>query len=316
MRMPRFIPDSGSLVEVTQRTLQARHLLVPSPILNDIVLGVLGRAQRLHPLEIHGYSFLTSHFHLLVTAPNALELALFMGYFSSNLAREVARLTDWDEKVWGDRYHAILITDEEEAQVARMKYVLSNGCKEGLVSRPHEWPGAHCAGPLLEGRSEVEGTWYDRTREYVLRRQKKDFSETDYTTRETVRLTPLPCWKHLSPEAYRKKITDLIETITEEAQLVRSRSGAQPLGPDAICRQTPGTRPEKIKRSAAPRFHAFGKSARRMLYEAFALFVAAFREASEKLRRGEDSVRFPAGSFPPGRPFVMAWRAPVAPNAP
>jgi hypothetical protein len=279
---------------------------VPSLLLNDIVLGVLGRAQRLHPLEIHGYCFLSTHFHILVTAPNALQLALFMGYFSSNLAREVARLTGWDERVWGNRYHAILITDEEEAQVARMRYVLANGCKENLVARPQDWPGAHCVGPLLAGETEVEGIWYDRTREYVLRRQKKDFSEADYKTRETVRLTSLPCWRHLCPERYRKRIADLIESITEEAQVARARSGSQPLGPEAICQQTPGIRPERLKKSPAPRLHAFGKTARQSLYEAFALFVAAFREASEKLRQGELNVRFPIGSFPPGRPFVMA----------
>jgi hypothetical protein len=306
MRMPRFIPDSGSLVEVTQRTFQGRHLLVPSVLHNDIVLGVLGRAQRLHSLEIHGYSFLTTHFHLLLTAPNALQLSLFMGYFSSNLAREVARLTEWDEKVWGDRYHAILISDEEEAQVARMKYVLSNGCKENLVARPQDWPGAHCAGPLLAGETEVEGTWYDRTREYVLRRQRKAFTEEDYATRETVRLTPLPCWKHLSPEGYRNRIAGLIEAITEEAQAERARTGSPPLGSEAIRQQIPGTRPEKLKKSPAPRFHAFRKKARQSLYETFALFVAAFREASERLRKGETGVRFPIGSFPPGQPFIMA----------
>lgn len=306
MRMPRFIPDSGSLVEVTQRTLQGRHLLVPSPFLNDMVLGVLGRAQRLFPLEIHGYSFLTTHFHLLLTAPDALRLALFMGYFNSNLAREIARLTGWSEKVWGDRYHAILITGEEEAQVARMKYILANGCKENLVARPQDWPGAHSAGPLLEGRTEIEGTWYNRTREYVLRRQKKAFTEANYTSRETVQLTPLPCWKHLSPEAYRKTIAALVEAITEEARVARASSGSQPLGPEAIRRQVPGMRPEKLKRSPAPRFHAFRKTARRTLYEAFATFVAAFREASERLRRGETNVSFPVGSFPPGLPFVTA----------
>ena len=172
--------------------------------------------------------------------------------------------------------------------------------------RPQDWPGAHCVGPLLAGETEVEGTWYDRTREYVLRRQRKDFSLTDYTTRETVRLTPLPCWKHLSPENYRQRIADLIEAITEEAQVARARSGSQPFGPEAIRQQTPGTRPEKLKKSPAPRFHAFRKKARQSLYEAFALFVAAFREASERLRKGEMNVRFPIGSFPPGQPFVMA----------
>lgn len=32
--------------------------------------------------------------------------------------------------------------------------------------------------------------------------------------------------------------------------------------------------------------------------------VAAFREASERLRRGDRYAPFPAGSFPPALPFV------------
>jgi len=40
------------------------------------------------------------------------------------------------------------------------------------------------------------------------------------------------------------------------------------------------------------------------MYEAYADFVAAFREAAEKLRGGDRMARFPEGSFPPGLPFV------------
>jgi hypothetical protein len=40
------------------------------------------------------------------------------------------------------------------------------------------------------------------------------------------------------------------------------------------------------------------------MYEAYAGFVAAFREAAEKLRGGDRMARFPEGSFPPGLPFV------------
>lgn len=29
--------------------------------------------------------------------------------------------------------------------------------------------------------------------------------------RETVRLTPLPCWKHLPPALYSKRIAELVE---------------------------------------------------------------------------------------------------------
>ena len=43
----RFVPEGGSLVEVTVRTAQSRFLLRPSPALNEIVLGVLGRGYEL-----------------------------------------------------------------------------------------------------------------------------------------------------------------------------------------------------------------------------------------------------------------------------
>jgi hypothetical protein len=56
---------------------------------------------------------------------------------------------------------------------------------------------------------------------------------------------------------------------------------------------------ERPKKSSAPRFHAFTKKVRRQLYEAYALFVAAFREAAEKLRAGDRMAR-----FPPHLPFV------------
>jgi hypothetical protein len=47
-RRLRFVPPEGALVEVTCRTIQSRFLLTPSAELNEIILGVLGRAQRLY----------------------------------------------------------------------------------------------------------------------------------------------------------------------------------------------------------------------------------------------------------------------------
>ena len=47
-RKLRYLPEEGALVEVTCRTLQGRLLLRPSPELNDIAAGVLGRAPE-HP---------------------------------------------------------------------------------------------------------------------------------------------------------------------------------------------------------------------------------------------------------------------------
>jgi hypothetical protein len=36
----------------------------------------------------------------------------------------------------------------------------------------------------------------------------------------------------------------------------------------------------------------------------YSCFVAAFRDAAEKLRLGDRTASFPAGSFPPALPFA------------
>ena len=69
-------------------------------------------------------------------------------------------------------------------------------------------------------------------------------------------------------------------------------------------------RPNQTKRSPAPLIHAVAKEIRETFWLAYSMFVAAFREAAEKLKAGElSSVRFPVGSFPPGLPFVRAHPA-------
>jgi len=301
----RFIPEGGALVEVTCRTVQGRLLLCPSSQLNDIVLGVLGRAQREYPVEIVGYVFASNHYHLLLRVDTAKQLSDFMCYFNSNLAKEVARRTGWKEKVWGRRYQAIVISDEAEVQVARLKYVLAHGVKESLVARVEEWPGVHCAVPLMTGAA-VEGTWFDRTLEYNARLRGKELEKGESASTEIVRLSPLPCWKHLAEEKYRARVAELVREIDEAAAAERAESQIPPLGPAGVRAQNPETRPKKIKKSPAPFFHTLRKKVRKTLWEAYGLFLAAFREAAEKLRAGDRSAAFPPGSFPPRLPFVEA----------
>ncbi|HEX3126003.1 MAG TPA: hypothetical protein VH394_01615 [Thermoanaerobaculia bacterium] len=83
-----------------------------------------------------------------------------------------------------------------------------------------------------------------------------------------------------------------------------ARSGREPLGVAGVLRQDPESRPVRSKRSPAPLFHAATKAVRKAFREAFATFVAAFREAAERLKTGDRQARFPLGSFPPGLPFV------------
>ena len=146
-------------------------LITPSRTLREITIGALGRAQRRYGVEIHAFVFLSNHYHLLVSVEDVQQLSAFVGYFESKLAKEIGRSTGWRDKVWARRYQHIPISNETAAQVARLRYILSNGVKEHLVAHPCDWPGATSARALLEGKP-LRGIWYDRTAEYNARMRR------------------------------------------------------------------------------------------------------------------------------------------------
>ncbi len=76
--------------------------------------------------------------------------------------------------------------------------------------------------------------------------------------------------------------------------------------PNSSQAQDPLQRPKKTKKSPAPAFHAASKAVRLELRDAYAWFVAAYREAAAKLSSGDRNVAFPRGCFPPRLPFVAA----------
>ena len=102
--------EPGTLMEVTLRAFQQRLLLRPSPLLCEIILGVMGRAQALYQLQIQAFVFLSNHYHLLCSPSDPQQLAQFMCYFNCNLAREIARLHRFPGRIWDRRYQAIAVS--------------------------------------------------------------------------------------------------------------------------------------------------------------------------------------------------------------
>lgn len=299
-RRIRFIPP-GSLVEITCRTVQGRLLLRPSPISNEVIVGVLARAARLYPVDVHAFAFLSNHYHLLLTVPNAQRLAAFMGYLNSNLAREVGRLVRWREKFWGRRYQAIVVSQEPEAQIERLAYLLAHGAKEGLVASPRDWPGAHAARALLAQRV-VSGRWHDRTLEYRARRKELPLDPNTFVEREQLRLVPLPCWSTLDSETHRTRVEELIRSIEESCRERLREEEREPLGVAAVLRQNPHLEPNRVRRGPAPLVHAASREVRHAFRAAYRRFVESFLDAANLLKRGVFDVEFPAGAFPPAMP--------------
>jgi len=295
----RYIPEGeSSVVAVTNRTVQSRFLLRPGREFNDFVHGAIARAQRKYGVKVHGYVFLSNHYHLTATVTSAKQLSDFVGYFQSKIAKEVCRLYGWSDKVWARRYrHSVLLGGD--SQIAFLEYVLKNGCKEGLVGSPLEWPGAHCAEALTSGSMEVEGVWLDRTSFWAAKQRRGEVSLGDFRQSETVRLAPIPAWSGLSQESYTEQMAVLVEKIARETAEFHRENKTKPLGQAGVLRQDPHRRATRTERSAAPFVHASTEAARGAFRAAYNAFVAACLFATERLRTTGDASAFPPGAFLP-----------------
>ncbi|MEM9556723.1 MAG: hypothetical protein AAGC60_20860 [Acidobacteriota bacterium] len=304
MRDLRHLPSPGALVEITQRTIQGRYLFRPSPRLNALIVGCLARAQKYTECRVHAVAVLSTHFHLYASFDTVEQMAGFMCHLKTNLSKEVGRLHDWEHSLFDGRYRSIPVSDECEAQEERLRYILSQGAKEGLVLSPRDWPGVHSANTLTDGEP-LRGVWIDRTRLYAARQRKGTVDEQDFTVEEELELTPIPCWAPISAQARRERVEVMLRQIENETLAMHEKAGTVPFGATAIRRRQPHERPRsRLARSRKPRFHAASKHVRDRLVEGFREFVAAYRIAAERLAAGDRLVMFPENCFPPRLPFV------------
>jgi putative transposase len=307
----RHIP-TNAVVEITTRAIHGRFLLRPSPKLTAVLLGIIGRALARYGILLHAFFFASNHYHLIITVPDVRSLALFMCYLNSNTAREVGRMYDWKEKVWGRRYRHIEILDED-AQIERLDYVLEQGCKEGLIADPREWPGATCVHALLDD-IPLQGLWYDRTAEWYARRRGEDFAEDEYAEKVEFELTPLPCWSGVDPAERRRRILVMVESIVQRTSESNLARGRQPLGVARLQARHPHDHPKSTKKSPAPRCH----TTERERWIRFVQEARAFRDmysaAAERWLDGVRDVAFPPDCFPPPLTFMRVSETALVPS--
>ncbi len=293
------------MVEVTCRTANGRFVFEPTCGLEERILGILGRGQRLSGIGIHAFVFMSNHYHLLLSARDALQLARFMGFVNSNLTRAIHRLRGESGPMWGRRYSMSLVSAEPEAQLERMRYLLRQGVKEGLVADPFAWRGPASWKATAEGAC-LKGQWVDHTRLGRDRRDRASVSaEEGYLSEEIVELSPLPVWEELSPEGQRAQFLALVEVVRKEAiQPPKDREESIATAVTSASGEVLVVSvPSPPKRLGSPLVHAVTRAVRKLYQAAYRAFYAAYRRAAEALRRGMREVKFPAGCFPPPAPF-------------
>lgn len=298
----RFVP-ADSVVEVTVRTVGSRYLLRPGATVNDLILGVLGRAQHLFGVRVFAVSVMSNHLHALLGVEHAAQLAGFMQHALANIAKEVGRHHGWSGPFWSRRYRSIVVADAE-SQVSRLRYVLCQGLKEGLVDRVERWPGVSSYRASKRG-VPLAGVWRDRTAAYRARQrgEKPDPRTTEVSFE--VRLSQLPALTEKSQAEYAAFICELVRREERNVEVSRRASGKTAVvGVRRILAQDPHSAPGRTERSPAPLVHAASVAVRVTFKALYRWFADAFRGAAAQLREGKIAA-FPEGAFPPRAPFVV-----------
>ena len=208
--------------------------------------------------------------------------------------------------MWSEYISTALPT--ENSQIQCLKYILSQGVKEGLVAAPQLWPGVHASKQLLAG-TPLRGDWFNSTKWTIARdaerrkKRPKAVKKNDYYESYELTLTPIAPWKDLSPDKYCEKISELVDEIVEEGKV--ARNGRKPLGVKAIL-QIPLN--YKSELPVQPWF----ENRRRMIcwsdpkadetksyLKRYWRFQREFRAASDAFLAGDLTVEFPPGAFRP-----------------
>lgn len=149
----------------------------------------------------------------------------------------------------------------------------------------------------------IRGFWFNRSAEGDKRTQNQPFDKYEFATPHEVRLSPLPCWAHLSVAKQRAQVVILVEQIEEETRIKNLEDCRTPPGPTAVLAQDPYSHPESFEKRPAPPCHTTIYSMRKAFIAGYCAFVDAYTEASSLFRSGNLDAEFPADCFPPPLPF-------------
>lgn len=301
-RRRHFEPEA--IYFVTNRCAGGRFLLTPTPEVNGIIRGALAKYARKWDVELFGWLFMSNHFHLMPRS-QSLQIPQFMRDFQKKVSSEVKKVTGWDLSVFPKRYHCEKICDEGAVR-QKMRYMLLNPVRAGLVRKAEDWPGVsswgcHASGEPMKGRNLERELWRE------MKRQSEDGQVARSKAKVTYWLQPakLPWAEEVGDAEAGRQVVEAVEEVQDEwgkAAVDEARlSGEEVLGAEGVRKQDPMRQPANFEPRPEPLCHAADPAAREAYRSRYRMVMERYDVAIEQWQEDERvEVGFPGGTWPPG----------------
>ncbi len=272
---------------ITRRCTQRQFLLTPTDPTNAILLYCLAIAAARYGILVHGYCFMSNHYHLVCTDPRAV-LPEFLRYFNEFTARALnASYGRW-EALWASDGLNVVPLPAREDIVAKIAYTLANPVAAGLVVRGDRWPGLWSNPRLVDQPA-------------VTVRQPAGFFRPNGPTPEWASLALVRAPGFSSTAEFCAAVTEALRQAEDKGLDAHRGPDGQPrvLGAEAVLRQKPTDSPASYerRRTLNPRIAARDRGKRVEAIQRLKGFLEAYRQAWRQFRDGVRTVLFPAGTY-------------------
>lgn len=283
----------------TTRTRCSELWFVNNKPLEEAILGYAAKYSIRYDVKLYAFAIEGNHIQFPAHFPRA-NRAQFMRDLNSSVARAVPRYQSLHPagRFWARRYSAEFLPSPEDIE-EQFFYTVLQAVQDGLVDDIYQYPGYNCFEDAIMGRARK--CTVVRWKQYNdARRWDPNLPVADFTDVFELKYERLPGYDDLSPQEYAERMRAKLAERTAE---ILTKRGKKSVGPSALKRVKPGSRPHRTKTSTInshrPRILSKNNERRAQGKAWYFSIYSRYREASEQYLRGISNVEFPPGTYKP-----------------
>lgn len=290
-------------------------LLPPNPLVNLIIESCLSRAQKLHKATICHYLFEMNHLHLILIVENPAAVTGFMGRLKTETAHAINRMLGRTKRtVWCEGYDSPPVLTLESV-IEKIAYTYSNPAKDCLEKSITNYPGLSSWNAFNSNGAETNHPWIRRymvpciteKSNYEIYKKAKELKNKVKKT-HSLRIDP-DAWMNafnIEDPKYKAEINNRIKERVREIELafeeIRTEEKKSVIGRERLINQPMDTTYRSNRKGKKMWCISSDTYLRKQFISGVKELIKEGKRVLQEWRKGNLSVPYPPGLFPPSMP--------------